>query len=81
MNVQHITLGEGGRLVIPAAYRKVMHIMPGDDLIIKVKEGELRIISQKYALERIRKTFKHLKDISGITSATDDFLKFRKEDS
>jgi hypothetical protein len=76
-NQQHITLGEGGRLVIPSAFRKELHIEPGDELIIKIQDGELRIFSQLSALAKVQKL---LKSLNKVESATDDFLEFRKKD-
>ena len=35
------TVGEGGRLVIPAEMRRGMGVKPGDTLILKVSDGEL----------------------------------------
>ena len=78
MQNQHVTLGEGGRLVIPSSFRKELHIEPGDALIMRIQDGELRIFSQLTALEKAQKLLGSLKK---VTSATDDFLEFRKKDS
>lgn len=47
-------MGPGGRVVIPAAYRKAMGIRPGDELIVAMEEGELRILTLKQAVARAR---------------------------
>ncbi len=75
---QRIKIGEGGRLVIPAIYRKALNVEPGDELIIRLDEGELRLFHQKKALEHIRNAVKHSKRTQ---EATDEFITFRKKDS
>ncbi len=46
------TLGEGGRLVIPAEYRKALGLKPGDKVILVLEEGELKVITLRQAVER-----------------------------
>ena len=45
-------LGKGGRLVIPAAYRKALGVVPGDELIVILEQGELRIMTPFQAVQR-----------------------------
>ncbi|MBI2917749.1 MAG: AbrB/MazE/SpoVT family DNA-binding domain-containing protein [Chloroflexi bacterium] len=45
-------LGPGGRIVIPADYRKALGLKPGDDLILILDEGELRLMTLRRAIER-----------------------------
>ena len=45
---------EGGRIVIPVPYRKALGIKPGDELIVRLDEGELRIYSRAEALKRLQ---------------------------
>ena len=45
---------EGGRIVIPARYRKALDIKPGDELIVQLDEGELRVYSRAEALKRLQ---------------------------
>ena len=48
-------LNANGRVVIPAAVRKVLDLRPGDDLIIRVADGELRMSTRRQALARARR--------------------------
>jgi len=75
---QSITVGEGGRFVIPAACRKELGIGIGDKLIIRVEDGEIRLFQQKKALEELRKLMRPSR-LKG--AGVDDFLAFRKIDS
>ena len=78
MQEQRIKIGEGGRLVIPALYRKAMGVQVGDELIIRVQNGELRLFQQAEALKRLRAV---VKKGGGKESHTEDFLAFRRKDS
>jgi AbrB family looped-hinge helix DNA binding protein len=46
------TIREGGRLVIPAAYRKALGLKPGDEVLLILEEGEIRVISTRQAIIR-----------------------------
>ncbi len=46
------SLGKGGRLVIPAQYRKALGLKIGDRVVVRLDSGELRIITPRRALER-----------------------------
>ncbi len=43
---------EGGRVVIPAKYRKAMGIKPGDELVLLLEEGEIRIVTARQAIRQ-----------------------------
>ena len=43
-----------GRILIPAAHRHLLHLTPGQDVILQGEEGELRIRSSKESAKRAR---------------------------
>jgi AbrB family looped-hinge helix DNA binding protein len=45
-------LGEGGRIVIPAEYRKALGVRAGDELILSLEEGAVRILTPREAIRR-----------------------------
>ncbi len=51
-------LAEGGRIVIPAEYRQALNLHVGDEIILSLEEGALRIYTPsqaiKYAQELLR---------------------------
>lgn len=81
MREQHTKISEGGRLIIPAAYRKALNIHTGDELIIRLQDGEIRLFRQAQAIERIRTATRKLAKQGKRISQTDAFLVFRKQDS
>ncbi len=46
------TIREGGRLVIPAKYRKALGIKPGDEVLLSLEDGEIRVVSMRQAVAR-----------------------------
>ena len=51
---------EGGKLVIPAAFRREMGITPGDTVIVEMDEGELRVRSLSSAIRRVQERMREL---------------------
>lgn len=47
-----VSLGQNGRLVIPAPFRRALGIDAGDELVVTVCEGELRITTRQVAIAR-----------------------------
>jgi len=45
-------LGEGGRLVIPSEYRKALGVDTGDELVLILEEGGLRITTPREGIRR-----------------------------
>ncbi len=45
-------IGQGGRVVVPAKYRKALDLKPGDDVILVLGDGEVRITTVKQAIRR-----------------------------
>ena len=41
---------EGGRLVIPAKYRKALGLKPGDEVQLTLEDGEIKVVSTRQAV-------------------------------
>lgn len=52
MRAQRARVTDGGRLVIPAEFRRQLGIHPGDSVMIDLRDGELRVRSLRRAVER-----------------------------
>ena len=55
MNTSRLRLGENGRISLLAAYRRQLGLRPGDELIVQLEEGGIRVTSPKLAIERARR--------------------------
>ncbi len=47
-------LDSAGRLVIPVAYRKVMGLKTGDEVVLRLDRDEMRVFSRKTAVARAK---------------------------
>jgi AbrB family looped-hinge helix DNA binding protein len=52
MDKNVVKLGANGRVVIPAEYRKALGLSEGDDLLLRLEDGELRLSSRAAAIRR-----------------------------
>ena len=50
-----VRLGDGGRLVIPADVRRHLGFEAGDELVLRVVDGELRVSTIDAAIERVQR--------------------------
>lgn len=44
-------VGAGGRIVLPAEFRKELGLAPGDEVLVVLDNGALRILTPRQALE------------------------------
>lgn len=72
-----LRINENGRVVIPASFRKALGINPGDEIIVRLDEDELRITTLKLRIERAqRRARQHVKP--GV-SLVDELIAERRE--
>ena len=45
-------LDKSGRIVLPAHFRKALGVKPGDQLILSLKDGEVRIFTPREGIKR-----------------------------
>lgn len=45
-------MSKDGRLVVPATFRKALGIKPGDEVVMVLEEGELRVLGTRQAIAR-----------------------------
>jgi antitoxin PrlF len=62
-------VNENGRVVIPASYRKALGINVGDEVVLRIEDDELRIMSLKRRIEqaqrRVRRYIKPGRSLAG----------------
>lgn len=71
-------LGQGGRIVLPAEFRKAMGIKPGDEVILSMKDGEVRVFTRQAAIKRAQGMLKH---IAPGRSLADELIQERREEA
>ncbi|MSO23789.1 MAG: AbrB/MazE/SpoVT family DNA-binding domain-containing protein [Acidobacteria bacterium] len=48
----HSTIAEGGRIVIPADYRRALDLKVGDEVILRMADGEVHILTRRQAIKK-----------------------------
>ncbi len=72
-------LCEGGRLVIPAAYRKALGLKPGDEVLLVLEDGEIRVVSARQAIARAQTLVRRY--VPEARCLSDELIHERQEES
>ena len=68
-----VQMTKGGRLVVPAKFRKALDIKTGDELILRLEDGSIRMIPLKQAVsqaqELVRKYAENLSLVDELIQA------------
>ena len=70
-------LSEDGRFVIPSSFRKALGINVGDEVILRIDDGEIRITTLKRRLERAQQSIRRY--IKPGKSLVDELIAERRE--
>ena len=70
-------VNENGRVVIPVAFRKAMGIKLGDEVVLRMEDNELRILTLKRRIERAQRLVRQ--HVKPGTSLVDELLAERRE--
>ncbi len=73
------TIREGGRLVIPAAYRKALGLKPGDEVLLTLEDGEIRVVSTRQAIARAQTLLRRY--VPKGRSLSEELIKERREEA
>ncbi len=72
-------LGEGGRIVIPAKYRKAMGLNPGDEILLILEDDQIRLLSIRKAIARVQASVR--KYVPEGVSLSEELIKERREEA
>jgi AbrB family looped-hinge helix DNA binding protein len=70
---------EGGRLVIPAEYRRALGLKPGDEVLLSLEDGEIRVVSTRQAVARAQTLLRRY--IPKGRSLSEELIKERREEA
>lgn len=76
---ERVVIGEGGRVVIPASYRQALALKEGEEVIIRLEEGELRILTPHHALQRAQMLVR--RHIPATRSLADELIEERRQEA
>jgi AbrB family looped-hinge helix DNA binding protein len=72
-------VNENGRVVIPAAFRKALGISPGDEVVLRMEDDELRITTMKRRIERAQRHVR--KYVKPGVSLVDELIAERRREA
>jgi AbrB family looped-hinge helix DNA binding protein len=78
-NEARTRLNENGRIVIPAAMRGALGIQAGDEVILIVEDGDLRVTTSQKRVERAQRLFR--KHVPKGVSLADELIAERREEA
>lgn len=52
MKPKRVAVGPGGRMVIPAEFRKSLGVRTGDQVVVDLRDGDLRVRSLDAVIQR-----------------------------
>ena len=72
-------IGDGGRLVIPAAYRKALGLKTGDEVLLTLEDGEIKLVSTHQAVARAQALVS--KYVPKVRSLAEELIRERREEA
>lgn len=79
MNITMVSLGKNGRMVIPAPFRRALGIEAGDELVVTLDDGELRIATRDHAVTRAQDVVR--RHVAAGTSLVDELIEERRSEA
>lgn len=69
---------EGGRIIVPASFRRALQLQPGDTVLMEVQGDELHVRPARSALKRLQAK---LRTAAGPISAADELIAERRAEA
>ena len=69
----------GGRIVLPARLRKALEIQVGDEVVLRLEDGSIRLIPLRQAVAFAQKAVRQF--VPKGTSLVDELIQARREDA
>ena len=82
MQTLRCKLDQAGRILIPATFRKNLHVEPGDELMLQMQDNVISITTPLQALRKIQnKIQEHFKQRGEDFSLVDELIKERRKEA
>ncbi|HSA80492.1 MAG TPA: AbrB/MazE/SpoVT family DNA-binding domain-containing protein [Geminicoccaceae bacterium] len=79
MSSRHVKIAPGGRVVLPAEFRRALGVGVGDSVVIELRDGELRLRSLDAATRRAQEIVS--KDVPEGVSLADELIREWREEA
>jgi len=70
-------VNENGRVVIPVSFRKALGINVGDEVVLRIEDNELRILTLNHRIERAQRLVRQ--HVKPGTSLVDELIAERRQ--
>ena len=77
--MESVKLSEGGRIVIPAAFRKEMGLHTGDEVVLELEDCTLRVQSRAQRVQRALDSL--YEQVKGGPSLVDELIAERRAEA
>ena len=74
-----VVINSGGRVVIPASYRRALGLRAGDEVILRLEDGEVRILTRARAIRSAQSLVRRY--IPAGRSLSDELIAERRSES
>lgn len=81
MNVQKGRLVSGGRLQVPAEFRRELGLKDGDTVTLEIVNGELRVVPFREVIRRVQEDVRKYIDVPPGVSLVDEFIAERRAEA
>ncbi len=72
-------IGEGGRMVVPAGFRKALGLQVGDEVILQLENDQMRLIPLRHAITLAQRKVRQY--VSEGTSLVDALIQNRRAEA
>lgn len=72
-------IGQNGRLVIPADYRRTLGIKTGDEVVLLLRDGEVRMLTRAAAIKEAQALVRG--HVSRNRSLSDELIRDRRAEA
>ncbi len=72
-------IARGGRIVLPVKFRKALEIQIGDEIVMRLENGSIRLIPLRQAVNLAQKAVRQY--VPKETSLVDELIRARREES
>ncbi|MGH9367520.1 MAG: AbrB/MazE/SpoVT family DNA-binding domain-containing protein [Thermoanaerobaculia bacterium] len=79
MNKIKTRIGLGGRIVIPARYRRTLGVGVGDEVVLLLDEEGVRVLTPRQAVRRAQKLVRRY--VTAGESLADELIRERREET
>ena len=74
-----VKLGDNGGIFMPAEYQEILDLKPGDEVVIKLDDGEVRIVPAKNLVRRAQELVRRY--IPADRKIVDELIQDRRKEA